>query len=599
MNSLKFYALALAFFLAPQAFTQSKEQPPGPKAQKTIQSQPVKPAEIKRQALDAIDREIARAASYENLRDRISIWTTAADIIWDEDPLKARTLLRDSYALTMQATAEKAPGEKKFMVALKNDGLRRKLKTDILLVAQKHDLKLIKELLDSAEPEDTKELEELHNSPLTFGTASFSKRQLASFAALLAKTEPKKAVEYALASMGYGVPQEFNDIFRSLLASDPASAKKLFSLATDQYIRENSLNLYDGLILAGYLNLEPVNGQDEDTARRLLDAALSREQRVWSMYSQKVLTDEMVPGVVISTSQTLYRLFRAHNSDQAGNVESFIRQVSPAISDRQEFSDETVSDSIAAGDPEALLEKAEKEVNEDNKNALYLEAALAYAGKKRFEKALSAASQAKNEIKRGPVEDYIRSKQVQYLVNKGELYDAMPVIERITDPESRAEVTIEFAKKAQKTTQKPLALQVLNDTQKVYEKSFNSTPNARAYIWLGSAYTALDYAAGYDIMDSAIKRVNQTRDFTELNSTVKLVHLGGKSNVALTVGNSKGDFRSGFRTLARKNFDQTLLLAENFENKFFRGTAVITSAAAVLDDERLKQTAVKQSSSKN
>jgi hypothetical protein len=551
---------------------------------------------LKQQALDAIYQEIDRAKSYDNLRDRITVWTLAADAIWNEDPQKARKLLRDAYSLTKDAIAVKSENDNKIAIALKNDNLQRKLKTDILLVAQKHDPKLVKQLLDSFEAEDVEQVEKLRNSPTLLGSSSFAKRQLAVFAANLAKTDPQKAVKYAIESLGFGVPQEFSEIYKSLLASDPFYARQLFSEATNHFLSDNSLNLYDALILSSFLNFTQISESDKEIAQRLLDGAFARQQRVWQAKQEKHLTDPNLPDVILATSQSLYRLFQTYYPERLGELESFIRQVSLTLSKPPEFADEKISESKSFNDSETLLEQAEKEKTEENRNALYLEAALAFARKKEFARALDAASHATDEIKREAVENYIRRLQAENLIEKNEFYEAIKVMDKISEPELRVETTVLFAKKAKQKKENQLATQVLIDTQKVLEKSFSSVPYARAYLWLGSAYASFEPIVGLDLMYSAIKRTNQTKDFTELSSTPKIIHLGGKSNQAVIIGNSIGDFREGFKTLAKQNFGQTLLLAENFENKFLRGIAVIASASAVIEEENKKREATKQKS---
>jgi hypothetical protein len=551
---------------------------------------------LKQQALDAIYQEIDRAKSYNDLRDRITVWTLAADAIWSEDPQKAGKLLRDAYSLTKDAIAVKSENDSKIAIALKNDRLQRKLKTEILLVAQKHDIKLVKQLLDSFEAEDVEQLEKIRNSPTLLGSSSFAKRQLAAFAANLAKTDPQKAVGYAIGSLGFGVPQEFSEIYKSLLVSNPFYARQLFSEATTQFLSDNSLNLYDALILSSYLNFTQISEPDKEIAQRLLAGAFARQQRVWQAIQEQRLTDPNLPDVVLATSQSLYRLFQAHYPERLGEVESFIRQVSLTLSKPSNFADEKISESKNFNDAEALLDQAEKEKTEENRNALYLEAALAFARKKEFTRALDAAFHATDEIKREAVENYVRRLQSENLVEKNEFYEAIKVMDKINEPELRAETTVLFAKKAQQKKENQLAAQVLVDTQKILEKSFSSVPNARAYLWLGSAYASFNPILGLDLMYSAIKRTNQTKDFIELSSSPKIIHLGGKSNQAVIIGDSKGDFREGFKTLAKQYFNQTLLLAENFENKFLRGIAVIASASAVIEEENKKEKTAKQKS---
>lgn len=559
-------------------------------APKSNQNSTVTTSELKRQALEAISQEVSRAKNYEYLRDRIVVWTSAADIIWENDPLEAKKLLRNAYYLTKDATAATSKDDRKFVVALKNDQLQRSLKTAILLVAQKREPKLVKELIDSINKlEDAEQLKESHDSPALLGSSSFAKRQLAAFAASLCKTDPQKAVEYAIQSLDFGVPQEFGEIFKCLLASNPVYARQLFSDATTRFLSDNSSNLYDGLILSSYLNLTRISESERDVAQRLLAGSFLREQRVWQGVQEGHLTDPAIPEVILATSQSLFRLYQIYYPERLGELEGFIRQVSIKFSKQPEFADEKISESKSQDDAESLLEQAEKEINGENKNALYLEAALAFAKKEDFTKALNTAFNATDETKRKAVENYIRRMQAENLVKKDDFYDAIKVIEKIQEPELRAETTIIFAKNARRKKEQQLSANVLIDTQKVLEKSFSSASDARAYLWLASAYTSFDPVLGFDLMGSAINRANQAKDLVELNSTPKIIHLGGKSNQAVIIGDSKEDFRAGFKALAKQNLTQTLLLAENFENKFLRGISVLASASAIIEQENKKE----------
>lgn len=539
---------------------------------------------LRQLAVEAIILEIERAKEYGYLKDRITVWTLAADTIWMTDPAKARKLLRDSYSLTKNAVVVKSDKDSPVGFAIKNDNLQRKLKTDILLIAQKRDEKLVKELVDLFEKEDSNQLEKTRNSPTLLGSSSFSKRQLAALAVILAKSDPKSALEYAKASLGFGVPFEFAEVLRNLLASNSEYASELFVEGTNNFLADNSLNLYDGLILCGFLNMTQVSGAEMEAAQRLLYGAFQREQRVWQLFQERNLTDQGLPEVIISTSQMLHRHFQTHYPERTGEVESFIRQVSLALSRTSEFADAKISESKKR-DAETLLEEADKERNEENKNALLLEAALEFAKTKDFFRALSVVSKVTDETRRDAVENYLRKIQAEYHIDRSEFNEAEKVIEKIRDVELRVETVVIFTQKARKEKLDHFARQLLVDTQKSLESSFASVQNARAYLWLAAAYTALDPVIGFDLMSSAIRRANQAKDFVELDSSPRIIHLGGKSNQAVIAGNSTGDFRPGFRSLATKNFQHSLLLADNFENKFLRGLAVLATCSAILSEE--------------
>lgn len=575
--------------------TKSQSSIPSTKPDAT-NSNPDEDCCLKQQALDAIKQEISRAKDYEFLRDRITVWTLAADALWEHDSLEARQLLRDAFTKATGAVAVTSEKDSNFVKAQRNDKLRESLRTDILLVAQNHDVTLVRELIASIEKEDSDELRKLHDIPSLFGSSSFEKRQLASFAAILAKSNPKIAVEYGIESLGFGVPSEFTDVYKSLLQTNPFYAKQLFQEAAKYYLNENSLNLYDGLIIGGYLRLTQVPDDDIEIAHQLLNGALQREKRVWQTIQAQSSAEPNIADVVLATSKTLHGLYETYYPERLGEIESFIRVVSLALSKPPDFAEETIAESKSFNEPETLLEQAGKVANEEARNARYFEAALGFARRGDFPLAFVAASRATDGEKRDAVENYVRRLHAENLINQTDFLGALKVIDKISEPELRAEATVVFARKEHQQKEVQFATQLLIDTQKALDDSFFSISTARAYLWLGSAYTTLDPALGFDVMESAIKRANQTKDLIELNPTPKIVYLGENSNQVIIIGNSKGDFRPGFKILAKQRFVQTLLLAERFENKFFRGIAVITSAAAVLEEESERRKTTKPKS---
>lgn len=550
----------------------------------TAQTEPV--VDIRKQAIEAILFEIERAKDYSDSRERVIVWIDAADVLWDDDPRMSKDLMRRAFAEAKTASVVASDKESDFIRAIRNDQLRRDLRTEVLLLAQKREPSMVKELIATFDEEDPKKLETLRNSPAVMGSSSFTKRQIAAFASILAKTDPKRASEYALTSLGYGVPQELGPVFRNLIDTNPVIARQFFIDATNHFLSDTSTNLYDAHILASYLDMVAVvSDAEREIAKRLLTRALFREQQVWQAVNAGEMKDQMLSNVVLSTSRSLYKFYAAHYPERVGDIETFVRQIARGMG-KPEIADElAVEPAEAYNDPEALIAKAEAEVTDENKDAYYLEAALAYSAKGKFVNALGTAAKAKAEAKRKAVENVIRRKFSESLIKSGEFAEATKVIDKIEEPELRVEVVFSFLKEARERKESVVAYQAVVETQKFLEKSFASTEYARAYLWFGSAYTTIEPAAGFDLIGSAIRRANQAKELAELHSEPKMISLGGKSNQAVLVADSRGDFRPGFRTLARLNLTQTLSLAENFENKYFRGIAVLASASSVLNTE--------------
>jgi hypothetical protein len=109
-----------------------------------------------------------------------------------------------------------------------------------------------------------------------------------------------------------------------------------------------------------------------------------------------------------------------------------------------------------------------------------------------------------------------------------------------------------------------------------------SVNHARAYLWLASSYSMLDPLTGFEMMSDAVKLANGVAELDDYQTAPRLLSLGGASPQVIYIGDSKGDFRVGFRPLARADFPRTLSIAESFNNELLRGVAVITAATVVL-----------------
>jgi hypothetical protein len=209
---------------------------------------------LRQQAIGLLDKELDRTKSYNRERARIVVSSRIADVTWTINPQRATQLLRDAYTLLANVKAEARENEDSASLNLRTSTLRESLRTEIFSVAQKHDAALFQELLGSIK-ENPKKIAELHNRPEVFGSSSLQKRALVSIALKAVSSDPEKAVDYAVRSLGYGVPEEFGELFKTLIVSNRPYASKLFIRATDVFVAEDSTNLYDAVILSSFRNL--------------------------------------------------------------------------------------------------------------------------------------------------------------------------------------------------------------------------------------------------------------------------------------------------------------------------------------------------------
>ncbi|MCA1634187.1 MAG: hypothetical protein LC802_10960 [Acidobacteria bacterium] len=539
---------------------------------------------LRQTALGAIVKEVERAESYTQASARILVWTAAADALWEFDAEKGRELLRNAYKQIERAAVTPLPGESKFMTSMRASSLQGRLRADILAVAHRRDPELVKELTGAAEEKKT-ELISLHNEPKVFGSSSFQKKSIAMLAARVAQTDPERAVELAAESLGYGVPHELTDVFRALIAASPAQARRLFEKVVDSFVADSSPNLFDAMIASSYLRLIPEPEPDVRLVRKFLAAALDRVVRVREQSVNGDKPDEGLRSTLFLSLNQLQIFYRIYWPEKAGEVGSLAQQLVPDLKPGEVAAEELFPTETSRDDVESILGRAEKEKNEDNRDALFFQAALTLSKKGEHRRALETVARARDGERRQAVTAHLHREEAKHFIARGELFDALKVSEKIESPEERADVSLLLITAARKNKDVQLAADVLNGALKLFAGKPGSVRHARAHLWLASSYCAVDAAAGFELMAAAVKAANETKGLEDVRAEPKLLQLGGASRHAIEVGDSKGDFRPGFRLLARSDLGRAISLAERFDNELLRGVAVVTAAASVLKEK--------------
>jgi hypothetical protein len=405
-------------------------------------------------------------------------------------------------------------------------------------------------------------------------------------AARVAQTDPERAVEVAGESLGYGVPYELTDVFRALIANDPRQARRLFEKVVNSMAADTSSNLYDAVIASNYLRLLPEPEPDVALVRRFLSVALDRAARVREQAANGggSSSDDGLRSALYLTLNHLQIFYRIYWPAKAGEVWSFAQQLVPDLKPEEVASEELFPTETSRDDVESILGRAEKEKNEDNRDALYFQAALTLSKRGEYRRALDTAARARDGERRQAVTARVHLDEARHFIARDELFDALKVSEKIESPEERADVALLLIMAARKKKDVQLAAEVLNGALKLFTAKPGSMRHARAHLWLASSYCAVDVMAGFELMAAAVKAANEAKWLEDVRAEPRLLQLGGASRHAIQVGDSKGDFRPGFRLLARSDLSRAVALAEQFDNDLLRGVAVVTAAAAVLKE---------------
>lgn len=543
-------------------------------------------------AVALLVKEIGRARFYRRASDAARVYTEAADALWPELIYEhvAEAALRAAWRLTGRDLDDEFKSRRADRAArdlsISTHELRTELRSDILAVAQRRKPALVEEFLSQIE-EKTEDAAAAHNLPIAFGTGSLRQQQLADAALRLAPTDPARAAALASQSLDFGMPQELQGIFKELAASSPAHARDLFDRAASIFSLDRSLNIYDAVFLAAYLKHARWPEADTPSVKTFLEAALDRMLRLREQQLASGSRDEGQRSAMLLSLDYLHPFFQTHLPARLNELAVLAQQLRPELPAGQFESDAAnLTSSDNPNTPENLVSRAASEKNVNTRDALYLQAALKFAAGKNFDRALEAALSAREGSQREPFLTHIRFQQAQHLAAAGELNESAKVLERIPDPELRAEATVTLATAAVRKKDLIIARYALDQTVKSLGNNVGSAPHARAYLWLASAYAAFDTLTGFELMQTAVRLSNSAPQLQDLRPERRLLRLNEHVREAILVGGGgAGDFRAGFRTLARADFPRTVQLAETFTNQLFRGLAVVSAAAQVLQEK--------------
>ncbi|MCA1640464.1 MAG: hypothetical protein LC785_00460 [Acidobacteria bacterium] len=522
--------------------TQDQKQParPSPAASPAPAASPQKkstaakptpePAFTDPQKLDAVNllvKEIGRAKLYRRPSHAARVLVEATDVVWDYRDSIAEKGLRDAWALTDRELDDEGKIKGSERDAFSLHQLRTELRSDILAVAERHKPELVKVFAETIE-EKGEDATASHNDPIVFGTGSLRQQQLAQFALRLAATEPARAVEYASASLDYGMPQELQGIFKTLTASSPALAHDLFARSVRAFAADQSPNLYDAIFVASYLRNLPSPEGDVALVRSFLDAALARLARQRNQQLAAANSEQGVRSAMLFALNYLQPFFQTYYPERANELVMLSQQLRPEIPSAEYEADAlnlTSADNPNA--PENILSRAASEKNDDTRDALYMQAALRYANLKKFERAFETLLRARVTTKRDDIMTSLRFQHAKYLAETNELNDAAKALEKIPDPEMRAEATVAVATAARRKKDLILARYVLDQTVKLIGDRPGSAPHARAYLWIASAYATVDPPTAFEMMWAAVKAANAAPTLVELFPARRFMVLGG------------------------------------------------------------------------
>lgn len=201
---------------------------------------------LRAQAQQLISSVAAEAPKWDDERVAVHVLSEAADLLWDEDPVRGRSWLTQAWELSRKVREKGGPQS-----AVRVRGTARsRSRSEILSVAQRHDAGFARQLVDTLK-EETEETEYEGQRGL-FDDRTARSEQLLGLAAANVESNPAVAESLAERSLADGISFRLQEVLLKLRARDPKLADRLFDAALGALATAFS-QPSEGQVLASYL----------------------------------------------------------------------------------------------------------------------------------------------------------------------------------------------------------------------------------------------------------------------------------------------------------------------------------------------------------
>lgn len=249
MNKLFILLLVLGVTISPVFAQTQPTQQPTPTSEELEQQK----AERKKNAFRLLDQIIDEAQSLRLPENRVRVQTTAADVLWDSNPGRARSL----FSMAAESVAEMGRQQQ-------NTNNRRggpqtverrafQLRQELVLAAARHDAQLAYQLLAITKPAalPAPQTADSRNPRPQFNSEDNLEQQLLGRIAAL---DPKLAAQNADQMMEKGqFPRSLSEVINNLYKQDPDAASKMGDRTVKKLQATNLLTNVEAASLAQML----------------------------------------------------------------------------------------------------------------------------------------------------------------------------------------------------------------------------------------------------------------------------------------------------------------------------------------------------------
>jgi hypothetical protein len=581
--------------------------------------------ELKRQqqqarAVSLIEQVGSEAELWDDKKSAVEALATAADVLWDRNPSRARKWLMRAWDLVDQVSeSEKNPVLKEFT----RQSDRAQLKSKILRVAHNHDRKLADKFVEQIAEEQPEQKKDRG----AFDDRTARSEQLLWLAQQALETNPQLAFSLAQRSLTDGLSFTLQNLMTGLRKKDVELSNQLFDLALERFNRE-APDPSEAEVLAGYLFQSGISfsANSAGVVIMSMNPAFQNEPAVYKSEPKRAHSFLLVAYQMFFTRplalETPAERERAQKVWVFGNrnlsrydsiapefsvpLKSYLTQLEsklfpqgrgdPFANNRRQSGEPRRSDKELYESRIATLEeRAEKTADPMGRNLAYVEAAIA-TNVEDYLRASSIAEKISDETLKADALSFVLYRAALGFVRKKDLEKAAELTPRITNSARRVIVKIAIAQNllsdqnAKEADPDELkldqqkAFDLLNEVERELRKEEPSLNVAKILLGRAALIAKVDKDQGLIALEQSLQSINKLARYELKNSAPPNLGIKGVWRTesladAPRVGFS---FPHAIEPLTATEFENVLNLTDSLKVREVRGLAQLEIARLYL-----------------
>jgi hypothetical protein len=474
--------------------------------------------EVEKKALAMLDELIEEASTFRLPENRVRIMAMAADILWQYDEKRARTLFAEAMNLLAQTirqpedTPEALPENYKWQLF--------QLRQETAQMIASRDAQLASEFLAATRPVD--------NKSGAYNPVNEAQLEL-MLAQQIARQDPKKALQAAKEKLATAKnPGVVSGLLSELRQKDPAAAQELADAIVARLRADSQLGPESAISAIGLLSYAPHPNNNAESQGQYRAVADQTKYLI-----APAVARELIEKVAAAALAALATARKQNDSEPRNNAINLLQQIKSMMPYIEKYAPASVA-ALKRGftESEQLMDPGQRRWNDLNALAekgsseLLLEAAAKASPEMKvnyYQRAVQIAREKEGaERARQLVSEHfpegqqrqqalreIEQQTMWQSINTGKFDEARRSMATLRNVQERVNMLMQMAAVASNAGRKEESAQFLNEAWGLVEGPAESNQQLNAQLQLAGAFIASNPSRSFDIIEATLDRFNE------------------------------------------------------------------------------------------